>query len=246
MIGCQNTEWGQIGTSFRGLGRIGIGAEVDEIFARIGRQTAGVLLGEITHLITFVFEFLGQITAIGGALLEELFTPSGQKINFGFEEKSGNFFVELAVAHVGHKGGRSGMREGRRDHHTRSKTPLFGLFQNGFYGHAVGIDPNGAIVGFDATGKSGCPSGGVGNQITGGIGFLQTSYRETFKIALVVVEIHSRRNMGQPHAIADQQNDIFGNPHRWVNRSSLCFLLAKNWQTQQHRQCAYQEFFHLI
>ena len=87
-------------------------------------------------------------------------------------------FVHAAQGLVGGKGSWRGMYDGGRGNQASGIAAVARFLQDGIATQAVCRQPNGAIIGFDATGKSSSASGRVRNQVVKRCGLVQAYHGE--------------------------------------------------------------------
>ena len=91
---------------------------------------------------------------------------------------------------------------------------LLGDFRDGFeLALALGVHADAAVVGLLAAGDGGSAGGGVGDEVTGGAGLgVALNRHGVDREALArggTAELLGHHALGQGHAVADEQEDIF-------------------------------------
>src|SRR5690606_14529143 len=166
-----------------------IGGEVTYVLFSPDVERLDVLLDEIRDLVV-AGDQLGDQVAIIAPAGEVVLAAADKEIDFRVEEAQGDVFHFFPAVHMGDKGSRCGVGDGRGGDQAGGHAARFSHLEQGGDGHFLDIDADRAVEGFDPGGKGGGAGGAVGHEIVGGIGLVEADVAELLKHRLIVVHVH--------------------------------------------------------
>ena len=158
---------------------------------------------------------LGELVDVVVAAPVALEAAAAEIVEIGLDEVDADVVVVVAALVVGVEGCRGGVVDGDAGEDADRAAVLLGDFRDGFeLALALGVHADASVVGLFAAGDGGSAGGGVGDEV---------AERACLGVALHghgvdgealahggTAELFRHHALGQGHAVADEQDDVFG------------------------------------
>ena len=182
------------------------------VFVVQAQEFAALCTGNVLYLvyigITLGLHFLDEVAAVA-ALIPEMGAAATDEVYVGIHVLGSQAFLVLTAGAIYAEVGRSGVVDTAGYGNARLHAfDALGPLQVGFYGVAVGIQGNVAVLGLD-TGSQGCAAGrGIGYQTVYGVGLGITGHRHLQHIELAAVGHVTHRPLVETGTVTNHENNV--------------------------------------